>query len=223
MSWDIWKRNGVPFWYPAGAGDVFVTGAEWTPPPRDEISSAECGGVARADHQQPGNGAIAFANDNNLATYWYAGDNRPHGKLTIDLAKAESISSVRFFGFATGRHAPKDYRVGLILPDGSEKEIASVKDEKRMGQWISFDAKGMEAKGIYLDVASTVENVHGPVIYEFQARTATPRPAAKKTGAPSEVVIPLGGIGAEELFVAGNVGRDLICRRKPAPRWEAMS
>ncbi len=107
LSWDIWKRNGVPFWYPAGAGDVFVTGAEWTPPPRDEISSAECGGVARADHQQPGNGVIAFANDNNLATYWYAGDNRPHGKLNIDLATAESISSVRFFPFATGRHAPR--------------------------------------------------------------------------------------------------------------------
>ena len=139
------------------------------------------GGVARADNQQPGNGAIAFANDNDLSTYWYAGDNRPHGKLTIDLPKAEPISSVRFFGFATGRHAPKDYRVGVILPDGGEKEIASVKDEKRMGQWISFDAKGVEAKGIYLDVNSTVENVHGPVIHEFQARTATPRPAAKKS------------------------------------------
>ncbi len=98
--------------------------------------------------------------------------------------------------------------MGLILPDGSEKEIASVKDEKRMGQWISFDAKGVKAKGIYLDVASTIENVHGPVIYEFQAQTATSRPAAKRTSVPSEVVIPLGGIGAEELFVVGNVGRD---------------
>ena len=68
----------------------------------------------------------------------------------------------------------------MILPDGSEQEIASVKNEKRMGQWISFDAKGVEAKGIYLDVASTVENEHGPVIHEFQARLASPRPADAK-------------------------------------------
>ena len=124
--------------------------------------------AARADNQQPGNGAIAFANDNNLSTYWYAGDNRPHGKLTVDFAQVEPVSTIRFYGFETGRHAPKDYRVGVILPDGSEKEIASVKDEKRMGQWISFAAKGVKAKGIYLDVASTVENEHGPVVYEFQ-------------------------------------------------------
>ena len=71
----------------------------WTPPGRCEISSAESGGVARADSQQPGNGAIAFANDNDLSTYWYAGDNRPHGKLTIDLAKAEPVSSIRFLRF----------------------------------------------------------------------------------------------------------------------------
>jgi beta-mannosidase len=206
---DIWKRHGVPFWYPQGLGDIFVAGERWSPPGRREISSSESGGVAHADGQQPGNGDIPFANDNNLSTYWYAGDNRPHGKLTIDLAKVEPISAVRFLGFATGRHAPKDYRVGVILPDGSEKEIASVKDEKRMGRWISFDAKGVEAKGIYLDVSSTVENVHGPVIYEFQARLASPRPPARKTQAPAEVVIPLGGVGAGELFVAGNVGRDL--------------
>lgn len=206
---DIWKRQGVPFWYPQGMGDIFVAGKHWTPPGRTEISSAECGGVARADGQQPGNGGIAFANDNNLTTYWYAGDHRPHGKLTIDLAQAEPVSCVRLFGYATGRHAPKDYRVGVILPDGSEQEIASVKDEKRMGQWISFDAKGVDAKGIYLDVSSTIENEHGPVIYEFQARIASLRPNIRKTAVPAAVVIPLQGVGAEELFVLGNVGRDL--------------
>ena len=140
------------------------------------------------------------------------------------MPKTEPISSVRFHGFATGRHAPKDYRVGVILPDGSEKEIASVKDEKRMGQWISFDAQGVEAKGIYLDVASTVENEHGPVIHEFQARIATPRPVAEKTQVPSEVVIPLGGIGAEELFVAGQRRAEISTnRRRRGPRWAAMS
>ncbi|MFZ1934677.1 MAG: sugar-binding domain-containing protein [Thermoguttaceae bacterium] len=208
LSWDIWKRNGVPFWYPPDAGNVFVAGEKWTWPGRTVVSSTASGGIARTDHQQPGNGAIAFANDDDLTTYWYAGDNRPHGKLIVDLAKTERIASVRFHGFAGGRHAPKDYRVGLILPDGREKEIASVKDEKRMGQWISFNANGVEAKGIYLDVAATVENVHGPVIHEFQARIATPRPVAKRTNARCEVVVPLHGIGAEEMFVLGNVGRD---------------
>jgi beta-mannosidase len=215
LTRDIWKRNGVPFWYPEGTGDVFVAGRGWAPPNRYEISSAESGGAARADAQQPGNGAIVFANDNDLSSYWYAGDNRPHGKLTIELAKTEPIDSIRFHGFATGRHAPRDYRVGVILPDGSEREIASIKDEKRMGQWISFDVNGIEAKGIFLDVSSTIENVHGPVIHEFQARLASPRPAARTKTVPSEVVIPLGGATAEELFLLGNVGRDLKSGWKP--------
>ena len=38
----------------------------------------------------PATATIAFANDNNLSTYWYAGDNRPHGKLTIDLAQSRA-------------------------------------------------------------------------------------------------------------------------------------
>ncbi|MHB8969786.1 MAG: sugar-binding domain-containing protein [Pirellulaceae bacterium] len=206
---DIWKRQGVPYWYPRGMGDIFVAGERWTPPIHTEVSSAECGGVARADNQQPGNGAIAAANDDNLSTYWYAGDNRPRGKLTIDFAQVERVTSVRFLGFATGRHAPRDYRVGVILPDGSEQEIATVKDETRMGQWISFAAPGSEAKGIFLDVAATVENEHGPVVHEFQAKTATPRPPAKRPHVPTEVAIPLHGMGAEELFVVGNVGPNL--------------
>ena len=125
------------------------------------------------------------------------------------LRKIEPVTSVRFLGFATGRHAPRDYRIGVILPDGREQELAAVKDEKRTGQWISFDAQGINAKGIFLDVAATVENEHGPVVHEFQARTATPRPTAKRPPVPCEVVIPLHGIGAEEFFVVGNVGREL--------------
>ncbi|MHB8952373.1 MAG: sugar-binding domain-containing protein [Pirellulaceae bacterium] len=206
---DIWKRHGVPFWYPRGMGSIFVAGERWTSPVHPDVSSAEYGGVARADNQQPGNGAIDSANDDNLSTYWYAGDNRPQGKLTIDFAQVERVTSVRFLGFATGRHAPRDYRIGVILPDGSETDIAAVQDEKRIGQWISFDAHGIEAKGIFLEVAATVENEHGPVVYELQARTATPRPTAKRPQVPSEVVIPLHGIGAEEFFVVGNVGREL--------------
>jgi hypothetical protein len=96
LSWDIWKRNGVPFWYPAALGDVFVAGEKWSLPARDEISSAESGGVAQADHQQPGNSAIANANDNDLGTYWYAGDNRPGFKpkclFLVALPAVESVT-----------------------------------------------------------------------------------------------------------------------------------
>ncbi len=207
FAMDIWKRHGVPFWYPKEAGIVLVAGRDWTPPGGGSVSSAQCGGKAGADHQQPGNGAIDNAADDDLATYWYAGDNRPFGKLWIEFPAAEPIASVRFLGWATGRHAPKDYRVGLILPDGKWREIASVRDEKRMGQWIAFDAGGALAKGVYLDVAATIENEHGPVIYELQAKGTSPRKAAKKKSpSPAEVAIPLAGAAAEEFFVLGNVG-----------------
>ncbi len=207
FAMDIWKRHGVPFWYPRGAGNILVAGPRWAPAGGAFVSSAECGGKAMADHQQPGNGAIQGANDDDLATYWYSGDNRPFGKLSIEFPAAEPVSSIRFLGWATARHAPKDYRVGVILPDGNRREIASVRDEKRTGQWISFDTGGVRARGVYLDVTATVENQHGPVIYELQAKGASPPKVLKKKQPPaSEVAIPLAGAAAEEFFVLGNVG-----------------
>lgn len=202
---DVWKRHGVPFWYPARTGNLLVAGERWTPPTPTLVSSSQCGSTAQADHQQPGNGAIKNANDDDVATYWYAGDGRPFGKLRIEFAAAEPVLAVRFLGWATPRHAPQDYRVGLILPDGSRREIASVEGETRMGQWISFDVEKVLAKGVYLDVTSTVENENGPVVYELQARGARVRKSSKRRQLPSEVEIPLGGATAEELFVLGNV------------------
>ena len=127
FAMDVWKRHGVPFWYPREAGDVCVAGDRWPSPVSVYPSSAETGSVAKADAQQPGNGAIANANDDDLSTYWYSGDRRPFGKLSIEFPAVEQISSVRFLGWPTGRHAPKDYRVGLLLADGKRREIASVK------------------------------------------------------------------------------------------------
>jgi beta-mannosidase len=206
FAMDIWKRHGVPFWYPREAGDVCAAGNRWPPATLIYPSSAETGSVAKADAQQPGNGAVANANDDDLSTYWYSGDHRPFGSLSIEFPAVERISSVRFLGWPTGRHAPKDYRVGLLMADGKRREIASVKDEKRMGQWLCFPVETTPAKGVYLEVTATVDNEHGPVIYELQARDSQLRVRPSKQKMPSQVVVPLNGVAGEELFVLGNVG-----------------
>jgi len=202
---EVWKRNGVPFWYPRDSGDIRVAGSAWRPAASDSVSTPRQGAVAGADSQQPGNGAIAFANDGDTTTYWYAGDGHPTGKLWIRFARATRVRLIRFLGWATPRHAPRDYSVGLILADGSPREVAAVHDERRMGQWIEFPVEPTGAQGIYLDVRSTVEGEHGPVIYEFQARGEPARPE-DRSAYPQEVVIPLSGTPAEELFCLGHVG-----------------
>ncbi len=209
---EVWKRNGVPFWYPQGSGDVRVAGAAWKPVGQDLVSSRQQGGVAGADSQAPGNGAIAWANDDDPTTYWYAGDGHPSGKLSIAFAHPARVRLIRFLSWKTGRHAPRDYSVGLILPDGSRSEVAAVHDEKRLGQWIEFALEPTEAVGIYLDVARTIEGEHGPVIYEFQAR-GEPVAREGQPAYPSEVVVPLGGTPAQELFCLGHVGNGF----DPAP------
>lgn len=203
FSMDIWKRHGVPFWYPKESGDVRVAGAQWKPSSVSLVSADWAGAVAQADHQQPGNGEIKNANDGQESTFWFAGENKPGGKLWIDFNGICQVNTIRFLGWATPRHAPKDYSVGLILPDKTKKEIASVKDEKRMGEWISFPVDSIDAKGVYIDVRSTMEAQHGPVIYELQAIGG--RSTAIRRN-PSEITIPLKGTPAQEIFMLGNVG-----------------
>ncbi|MHB1457491.1 MAG: hypothetical protein ACYC0V_11320, partial [Armatimonadota bacterium] len=202
FSMDIWKRHGVPFWYPRDSGNVRVSGSQWKPVSTSLVSGNWNGAVARADHQEPGNGAIANANDGMDSTYWFAGENRPNGKLWIDFKGICRVDSIRFLGWATPRHAPKDYSVGLILPDGSQKEIASVRDEKRMGEWISFPVTDVDAKGVYINVYSTIEAQHGPVIYELEATGQS----FAGVSYPSEMLIPLRKTPAKEIFFLGNVG-----------------
>ena len=92
-----------------------------------------------------------------------------------------------------------------------------------MGEWISFAADGTVAKGVYLEVASTIENMHGPVIYELQAHGAQPPKPAKRKPIPTELVIPLGGEAAEEFFVLGNVGDGFDPQAKAARSWVSTS
>jgi len=202
---EVWKRNGVPFWYPPGTGAVRVAGPAWQPEGSDLLTARRRGAVASADSQQPGNGAISYANDGDLTTYWYAGDGHPPGRLWITFAGPAKVRLIRFLGWAKPRHAPRNYSVGLILPDGSQREVAAVRDERRMGEWLEFPTEPTEATGVYLDVRSTMEAEHGPVIYELQAR-GEPIRAPGEPACPAEVSVPLADTPAEELFVLGNVG-----------------
>jgi beta-mannosidase len=200
---DVWKRLGVPYWFPEGAGNIRVAGPAWTRPGNDVVSATVAGAQARADAQQPGNGAVRFANDGDPFSYWYAGDNHPSGKLEIDFGKPQRVKEVRFLGWATPRHAPRDYSIGLILPDRTRKELAAKKGEKRMGEWIAFPVDNVLASGVYLDVTATMENEHGPVIYELQARGDEQKGGKQYR---KEVVVPLRGLAAKEVWFLGNVG-----------------
>jgi len=200
---DVWKRQGVPYWYPRWQGNIRVAGSKWRSQNRDDVvSSIINGGTAHAGSARDSNPA-SLANDGDPGTFWYAGDNRPGGKLVIDFETPQLVKEVRFLGWRGGRHAPKDYTIGLKLPDGSARVVAEVKNEKRTGQWIAFPVANITASGIYLDVASTIEGQHGPVIYELQAR-GNPQRLAQPY--PPGVVIPLGGQKAVEACFLGHVG-----------------
>lgn len=77
---DVWKRLGVPYWYPAGAGNIRVAGAEWLEPDSDIVSDSKHGSVAHADAQRDGN-AAGSANDDDPYSFWYSGDDHPKGML----------------------------------------------------------------------------------------------------------------------------------------------
>src|SRR6266496_4712168 len=108
---DIWRRHGVPFWYPRGSGNLRVAGRDWRPHPLASISSNLAGSVAKADAQ----GTEGFAIDRDPSTSWYAGDNRPDGKLWVEFPSVTRVKSIRFLGGDSPQNAAKDYTVGLIL------------------------------------------------------------------------------------------------------------
>src|SRR5579862_2945737 len=43
---EVWRRLGIPFWYPKGTGVVRIAGEGWRPELGDDVSSAEAGGKA---------------------------------------------------------------------------------------------------------------------------------------------------------------------------------
>jgi len=215
---EVWRRLGIPFWYPKGTGVVRVAGEGWRPELGDDVSSAQAGGRAveeteagvsdrregvdphTAEERGPAN-----AIDQDKSTSWQPSGDKHQGRLVVTFAAPARVSQIRFLSDNGPRSTPRDYSVGLILPDGSRKEIAAISGENSVGgAWHEFPAAGIDAKGIYLDVRSSGAG-RSPTITEFEAKgefLAEP----KLANYPIAVVIPMGGYAGPELHFIGNVG-----------------
>ncbi len=126
--------------------------------------------------------------------------------MVVTFAAPAQVNLIRFLSDDGPNYTPRDYSVGLILADGSSKEIASISGEYSIGGiWRQFPVSGTEATGVYFEVRSASNGRHSPVITEFEAKgkfVADPRVATY----PSEVVIPMGGYAGQQLHFIGNVG-----------------
>ncbi len=214
LRMDVWKRKGVPFWYPAGTGVVRVAGTAWRPDLGDDISSREAGGQAQADSERPADtgfndapaGSANHLNDGDNNTYWQAVEGQTGGKLSIVFSAPARVNQIRFLLDDFPGSAPRDYSVGLILSDGSHREIASVSDDRKPADaWREFAVAGIEAKGIYLQIRSTRDGKDSPIIHEFEARGEFISPPVLPKY-PQQVSLPLGGYAGDELHFIGNVG-----------------
>jgi len=216
---EVWRKLGIPFWYRKGTGVVRIAGEDWHPVLGNDISSAEAGGKAveetegaalehrpAVDPHEAEERGPANAIDQDKSTSWQPPDERHRGKLTVTFAATARVSQIRFLSDNGPRYAPRDYSVGLVLPDGSAKEIASIAGEYSVGgTWREFPVSGIEAKGIYIDVRSSSDGKHSPTISEFEAQGEF-LADSKLPGYPSQVVIPLNGYAGKELHFIGNVG-----------------
>ena len=214
LRMDVWKRKGVPFWYPQGTGVVRVAGAAWRPDLGDDVSSNEAGGKASADTERPADtgfndspaGSADHLNDGDNNTYWQAVEGKTAGRLSIVFSALARVNKIRFLLDDFPGSVPRDYSVGLILPDGSKRELVSVRDDLKPGDaWREFAAAGVEAKGIYLEIRSTRDGKDSPIIHEFEARGEfVSRPILPTY--PLQVTLPMGGYSGDELHFIGNVG-----------------
>jgi beta-mannosidase len=216
---EVWRRLGVPFWYPKNTGVVRVAGEGWRPDLGDDISSAEAGGKASEpvagaavtasagiDPHVDDENAASSANDGDKSTAWAPAGQKSNGKLTVTFAAPARVNRIRFLSNEAASNTPRDYAVGLILPDGSAKEIASISGEYSIGgTWREFAVPGVEAKGIYLSIRSSNDGKQAPMVNELEAKgefVSAPAPASF----PSQVVIPMGGYAGTDLHFIGNVG-----------------
>ena len=216
---EVWRRLGIPFWYRKGTGVARVAGEGWRPELGDDISSAEAGGKAAEEsegrpsdhkpsvdpHDAEERGA-ANAIDGDKSTSWQPADDKHGGKLIVSFAALARVNQIRFLSDNGPRYTPRDYSLGVILPDGSAKEIAAIAGEYSVGgTWREFPVSGIEAKGIYIDVRSSSDGQHSATITEFVAKgkfSAEPKLATY----PVQIVIPMGGFAGHELHFIGNVG-----------------
>ena len=124
----------------------------------------------------------------------------------MTFAALARVNKIRFLSDDTPRTTPRDYAVGLILADGSAKEIASISGEYSIGgTWREFAVPGVEARGIYLSIRSSNDGKSAPMVNELEAKgefVSAPAPVSF----PSQVAIPMGGYAGTDLHFVGNVG-----------------
>ena len=216
---EVWRRLGIPFWYRKGTGVVRIAGEGWRPELGDDVSSAEAGGKAVQEidgsvsgkrtgvdpHDEQDSGA-ANAIDGDKSTSWQPPDDTHRGKMIVTFAVPARVNLIRFLSDNGPGYTPRDYSVGLILANGSSKEIASISGEYSVGGiWRRFPVSGIEATGIYIDIRSSSDGKHSPAIAEFEAKgefLSDPKLATY----PTHVVIPMAGYAGQELHFIGNVG-----------------
>jgi hypothetical protein len=203
---EVWRRLGIPFWYRRNTGVVRVAGEGWVPDLGDDVSSAEAGGKAEEsilgelarerpsiDPHEEEDRAPVNAIDKDKSTSWHPPDDKHSGRLTITFAAVARITRIRFLSDGGPHYAPRDYSLGVIRPDGSTKEIASIAGEYSMGgTWREFAVPELEAKSIYIDVRSAGDPKRPPIITEFEAKgtfVSTPKLARY----PASIIIPMGG------------------------------
>lgn len=146
------------------------------------------------------------ANDQDKSTAWAPAGRKSSGKLIVTFATVARVNKVRFLSDGSPRSTPRDYSVGLILPDGAPQEVASIEGEYSIGgKWREFAVSGIEAKGIYLFIRSSNGGKHAPEINELEAKGEF-LSAPRFPSFPSQVVIPMGGYAGTDLHFVGNVG-----------------
>lgn len=135
------------------------------------LAGADSGAVFMAEPTSVGNGSLNYINDGNESSYWYAGDGQPKSTVLVMLRAPSMVHSVRFLSWATGRHAPCDYRV-LTFDSGTGEThvLADVKGDTTRGpKWVEIKAgQPVLADQVMLQVTDVQEHVHGAVLYEFQ-------------------------------------------------------
>ena len=216
---EVWRRLGIPFWYRKGTGVVRVAGEGWRPELAEDTTSAAAGGKAVEEvngvvtarrpsvdpHDEDERGA-ANAIDQDKSTSWQPAEEAHRGKLIVTFAALARVNQVRFLSDRGPSYTPRDYSIGLILPDGSSKEIVSIEGERSAGgTWRQFPVSGVEAKGIYIEVRSASDGKHSPAIAEFEAKGKfISRPTLASY--PAQIAIPMHGQSGRELHFIGNVG-----------------
>jgi len=106
---EVWRRLGIPFWYPKGTGVVRVAGEGWRPELGDDVSSAQAGGKAveqsdgrvaeqrsSVDPHDAEERAAINAIDQDKSTAWQPAEETHRGKLIVTFGAPAHVNQLRF-------------------------------------------------------------------------------------------------------------------------------